>query len=324
MIQPIRLFANFFEDEAIINYRITNFGDNAVVRLTNANTSNQYDAIIADITAKSTALRNSLGQLLTDIAEQKGATYSVDQVMEAFLNQVSYKRGMVRDLYRTNEAAYLAFYPQGMKDYKEANKANVLALMQRYSNAATAHAADFDPAFVALFNGFPSAFTSAQNAQTGEKADVSSGRSVIDTQRQELNVALYRAVHFAAYYVNGDWENFSELFEFSRLFPTGHSAPREKFSGVLLPNSSAVAIHDVFPDGSKFKVRNLGTVELKIATRNMNDPAGLVWKTIKPGKTKTYTKAQLFSHPDDTYVLLLNQDLNDHLPWQMEWWVEEE
>ncbi|MBL0308126.1 MAG: hypothetical protein IPP77_00030 [Bacteroidetes bacterium] len=92
MIQPDHLFGNFFDDKNITDRRARRFAIDALAHLTAANGSNQYDSIIADLTAKIGAIDGSLDQMLIDIAQQKGATYSVDQIMEAFLEEVSYKR----------------------------------------------------------------------------------------------------------------------------------------------------------------------------------------------------------------------------------------
>ncbi|MBL0308127.1 MAG: hypothetical protein IPP77_00035 [Bacteroidetes bacterium] len=229
----------------------------------------------------------------------------------------------MRDVYRTNEGAYLEFYPQELKDYNAANKTTVKGLMVRYAAAATAHAADFDPSFVTLFQNFPTAFVGAQDNQSTEMEDVGTGRAIISSQRQALNISLYQAVHFVAYYVLGNIEAMLGLFRFNLLFAYGHSAPHERYHGDLLPNTTVVVIHDTFPEGTKIKVRNFGTTDLMIGTKTDDDPTGLVWKTLKPGKTKTYTKDTLFSHPDDTYLMVHNPDLNDHLPYQIERWVED-
>lgn len=319
-----KLFNNFFDHRDITHYRIRHFGQDALIRLNKANTSHQYDAVIADLAPKVAALDASLGAILTDIAQQKGTTYTAAQVMDAFINEIRMKHGGIRDMYRDDEKTYLEFYPQGLNDYRLARSKDAVAgLMARFAAAINAHAADFDAAVVTLFTNFPGAFKTAIQAQSSKMVGVSSRRTLLQKQRKELNESLYVAVFTAGAVERGNISKLKALFNFSLLLPHSHSAPKERYQGSIQPDKMVTAIHDTFPEGTRLRFRNLSKNELKIGSSATADaPVEMVWQTLKAGKTKTYKISQLLSHPDDTYILISNPDLNDMGLWQIERWVE--
>ncbi|MBL0310270.1 MAG: hypothetical protein IPP77_11525 [Bacteroidetes bacterium] len=317
------LFLNFFDDKNITSYRLQYFADETLAKLINVNTGGQYDAVIADLTAKIAAMSNFQVQILIDISQQMGKTYTVNEIFEAFMNEVRLQFGVIQEKYRNDEKTFLLFYPQGMKEYNRSrNKTKIHSLMVAFADAILNHAADFPPATVTLFTNFPTAFQTAQNAQSSKMGMVSSNRASLHKTREALNESLLVAVLTAGAVEKGNIIKLKALFDFSLLLPRHHSAAKEKYHGLIHPNKTEVAVHDTFPEGTRIRFSNFSNIELKIGGHASADGTGIVWQTVKANKTKTFRIEQLMTSPSDTYILIFNPDLNDACAWQMLRWVE--
>jgi hypothetical protein len=107
------LFGNLFDDRKIISERLAAFAQDTINRLVAANETNEYTTLIESLRSALTSLRTELGDIATTPSQQKGATLTLNQLMAAFKNTMSEKKGAIADkLGGFTAPAFIEFYPK--------------------------------------------------------------------------------------------------------------------------------------------------------------------------------------------------------------------
>lgn len=123
MISPDKLFGNLFNDPAITPTRLASFGQDALNKLIAANAptggtapSSQKEAvskgdfttIINEVTPSLQALQQQLSGVDISVTQQRGATFTNNQVIAAFQDMMRTQEGVIANaIGGFKSAAYL-------------------------------------------------------------------------------------------------------------------------------------------------------------------------------------------------------------------------
>lgn len=240
MLDPQKLFENFFDDIRITTTRLYDFAIDCINRLTAANgIATKYQGLIDLLTPLAEAVGKELGDVDTGLNIQKGSTLTVDDFIAGFKTTMSAKEGVIADaLGGRNTPAYLEFYPHGITEYRSATKTTMPALVDRLNTAATAHATELGTTLTALLQGFETTYNDARNNQQQQKGNVGDNRSQRTTARADLEIGLVTAVHSIGEMYPGNVQQCMSFFSFNMLNP----ATKKKhvsFDGVLAAAATA-------------------------------------------------------------------------------------
>lgn len=191
-------FKLIFDDPHIADERFRSFTEDHLQKLAANNGGGLYTTIIVNVTNAYTNYFGNLTNKATLLAVQKALTSAADNIISNFKTDTSQMESVVERKYKTTPTIILEFYPLGQSEYTQATKANIETLMTRMKNAFTAHAADFDPADVTLFQNYPTNYINARNAQLLKIGEVGVERVAKEGSRNALEVELQKSLLTAA------------------------------------------------------------------------------------------------------------------------------
>ncbi|MGB4776285.1 MAG: hypothetical protein WBP45_14005 [Daejeonella sp.] len=228
MITAERIFENYFDDEEVTPPRLYNFTGDVLGRLKAANTTNEYDDLVQEITSVRDAFGLEIGQVKSSLSVQKGSTLTVDEFMKGFKTYMSDNEGVIaKAVGGFKGPAFLAFYPQGVNEYTKASKTNMPALLKQVYDAAEMHKAALGTALTTELKAFESDYKLVREAQQQQKGAVGDNRVGRTANRKALELVLLKAIHYIAYLYPGETEKCLSFFDFSLLLPAGRKAKPE-------------------------------------------------------------------------------------------------
>ncbi|TCJ13375.1 hypothetical protein EPD60_13380 [Flaviaesturariibacter flavus] len=217
IINPIKIFGNFYDDTHISNYRLLLHGEACYAAL---------HTVLADVAAGIEAPLNNYRELLGGIvsarAVLKGQTATTDDYTEAFLDtmrQAEDTLGAKR--IRKGDPIYLEFFPQGLDGYNDINRGNAASLMQLAADAATRHAALLGTDLADELRSFPGGWLTVRSGQQGQSGKVDEKAAAIRAARRSLELALCQAIHEVGARFPGDADKCASFFAFDLLYRAG-------------------------------------------------------------------------------------------------------
>lgn len=314
MISTEKLFGNIFSGDQITTVRLAAFCHDSLSRLTAGNQSDRFKSIINQITPALQNLQDELGDVDVSLTVQKGKTLTNNQVMASFKQAMREKEGVVADaIGGFDSTAYLEFYPHGLSEYTTANKTQMPVLVRRVSVAATKYAAQLGTELTATLQGFEQAWQITRKEQQQVKGSVDDSRTTRTDARREVETALIIAIHTVGAMFPGDTQQCSSFFDLNLLEAQTRTQKKEKFTGNITKQTTAVALNRSFSDGTRLKLTsvsdNASLLVFLGATADAQPNGSGV--EIKPAKSR-YLKLSELGDENDTFLIVKNlSDVND-------------
>jgi hypothetical protein len=108
-------------------------------RLKAANANDRYLSLIAATQPLYSAFMHSITAGIGTSADRKSKTVSTDEAVKAIKGYISRKEGVLADRFPRKSAEYQAIYPQGVSQYRVANKASLPVLTERFIGSVREH-----------------------------------------------------------------------------------------------------------------------------------------------------------------------------------------
>ena len=218
MLQPEKIFENFFEDKNITPLRLYDFAMDTIGKLQAANANGQFTTFISGLSTAANTLGTEVGETKSALAVQKGTTMNVNEVIKNFKTYMSENEGVIaKALGGFKSGAYQAFYPQGVSEYSKATKTQLPALLIQVSDAATLYATQLGTSLSNELKAFNSEYNNARNAQLLQKGTVVDNRTERSANRKILEIELLKTIHSIAVLYPANVEKCLSLFNFSLL-----------------------------------------------------------------------------------------------------------
>ena len=192
----LSFFWNIFESSRVGDAKFRMFCEFHLQRLINNNPGGIYDDLITALTAVYMEYYGALEDEATKIAIREGKTVAMNNSRNEIDGFISQQEGLVRSKWGKNSAEYQEFYPQGITGYTKSPLSGYDILIERFKNAVTAHALDFDAAFVTKANTLIGNFLTMRTAQINLMAIVSGTRTVSAQSREGLEKQVMKNFFF--------------------------------------------------------------------------------------------------------------------------------
>ncbi len=219
MLDFSRYFENPFDDVRIIDARLLNFIDDHIERLKARNADGEFDALIAELTARRDALRAD--QVTEDVARSRriGKTSSVDALVVLFKEDVRRHEGTLRGLFEEDSETYLSFFPQGLSEYTAISRPEAPVLFARWRDLTAGLAGLLPPALVTLFKEYATQYATVRQAQQQEQGQVTAADTAALDARTRAELALVKGMHKIGERFPGQAEECAAFFNQSLLLP---------------------------------------------------------------------------------------------------------
>lgn len=218
MIQPEKLFENFFDERVIISIRLAGFASDCLNRITQANGANEYNALIALLTPACQALNDELGDVATALSMQRSKTITVDDLISKFKTRMRELEGAIAyKLGGHDKPAFAEFYPKGKTEYHKVTKTNIAVILERIYDISAEHTAALGPEITTELQGWKAQYEQARNNHQQAKGNVDTNRSQRTTARKQVEEALVKVIHNIGERYPGNVQQCMSFFDFSLL-----------------------------------------------------------------------------------------------------------
>ena len=223
VINPLKIFGNFFNDPNISNYRMLLFGENLYTALKDA---------LADIggplEVPLNTYREQLGGHITARAVLKGRTATVNDYCDAFLDTIRQTEDALGgQKIRKGHPVYLEFFPQGLETYNEIDRGNAYSLMELAAAAASKHNHLLSADLAAELAAFPEGWLRVRGQQQGQSGVADEKAAAVRAARRVLEIALCKAIHEVGARYPGDAKGAGAFFQFNLLYRQGKAKKEE-------------------------------------------------------------------------------------------------
>ena len=313
MLDPERYFDNLFDSPRITTLRLYNCCLNTQNVMTAANKGGEFTEFIGILAPLTSQLGTELGDVASSIAEQKGGTFTNNEVLASFKLIMSSKEGVIRDaLGSKHSAGYLMFYPQGISQYSNATKTTMPVLVQAVYNAAEKYKADLSPSLVQTLQSFVKSWTESRTDQQELKGDVKNNIADKSGLRESMQIALTQVVHGIAYKYPGAVATCLSFFDFAMLYPPAHHKGIVK-KGDVPAGKTVTALNKTLEETTKISIHNPSDNAPVAAwlAADENEPYTGKGVVVQPGKT-TDKHAPELGDLKNTFLRVINlSDVND-------------
>jgi len=314
MFQPIKFFDNIFESTEITDVRITNFSGDCLNRLAAQPVSPGLTNLITLLTPPYNAMQELLSSVDVALGIQKGKTFTLNEFITFFKKTMSAQEGVIANAVGGfSTPAYTEFYPNGVREYTNAIKANLPVLINRINAAATAHSAELGVSLTETLQSFGEGWELVRSQQVRQKGNVDSSRTARSQARVDIETALVTVVHTIGSMFPGDAEACMMFFDFTLLKRSAPKTQKEILTGSVASSGTVVAVNRAFSAEAKTKITNNSAnaslfVYLAPTADAVMDSKG---QEIKAGRSRNFTIDRL-GDVNDTFLLVHNlSSVND-------------
>lgn len=286
MLNLKTLFKNPFDTAEISDDNMRRFSEDHLQRTTANNGGGIYTDIITDTTPLVQNFANAIDAENLKASIQKSDTLMVDKIIEQFKKTVSRREGAVRSAFGEDSQEYSQFFPQGLSEYSQLTKSNVVTLMTRMKDRSVHYAAELGTAIGTEFTELFDRYNDERNTQLLAFGQVEVLRTATATARAALVEQLGLNLLFIAGKNLGHPDRLDDFMDQSII-----RRPSDSEDGTLSGIVQGGAILNIESQGidasTQFTLRNKGVTQLlfalSIATDTMPQAAGL---TVAPGETR--------------------------------------
>lgn len=308
MIEPESFFGNLFTDPKITTTRLANFASDFVNNTTADNKDDKYTPIISLVQTPLNAVLKEQGEVASSLAFQKGKTKTNDDVLNQFIATMRAKEGVIADIFGGKDTAqYLAFYPQGVRQYSKANKTTMPTLTQQAAMAAAAYKTELGSTLASLLQSFPDMWTESRNTQQQQKGDVKDNRTDRSENRILLEIALCDAMHRVGSMYPAQAAKCGSLFSFSMLYPQTKHTHTSYNNALMKPLETDTVFNLKLTDTNDISLHNSDDNATWVAWLAPDETSaypgnGIV---VEPGKTVNVKPSQL-GDINNTFLRIMN------------------
>jgi hypothetical protein len=258
-----------FMSVRITGNRLRGYTEDHIQRLNVNNDDHRYDQMIADTDVLYKDFCDELNAEFSEAHLREGATMNVDHAIAQFREMVRGKRAYIESFFPRDSAVYSTFFPDGLRTYTHATKANIEMVMTHFIGTLADHQAELG---ITILNDFTAAYvdyTGLRKEQLLKKAEVSAIRTRVKEKRRLLALALQQNMFTIAHEFAGDKDRAGDFFDFSLLYYQGnHHDGEEKAAeySVHVPAETTVDSKIPLTGSEKMMLYNAGEVILKAYT----------------------------------------------------------
>lgn len=240
-------FKNHFNTKDVSDDNIKKFSQDHIARIVANNGGGTFTTILTDTTTAYTTYFGSITDEDLAFAIQQSLTKAADNLIASFKKAIQDDEGTIRGKYGLDSPTYQEFFPLGKKEYSGATKANIETLMTRMKDRTAAHAADFDPAFVAKYANFSTNYTTARNLQLQQIGEVTAGKSTTGATRDVIEVQLMKNLFFVGFNFPGNVDRCMDFFDQSiiRRKQSADSDQIGRVTGIIKDSVSGLPVEGV-------------------------------------------------------------------------------
>ena len=281
MLQFESIFKNHFDTKNISDDSFKKFVEDHIQKSIAKNGGGTFTQMITDTTNAYTTYFGNMSNEDIAHAFQQSLTQTNDNILESFKDTVSQKEGYIRSFYNVDSPVYQEFFPHGITEYRQSNKANVETLMLRMRAASTAHVADLGAPFVAIWNTFLTNWTASRNAQLLKIGEVDSTKTMTADTRDALETQLMKNLFFVGFNFPGDVDECMDFFKQDIIRYDVNSATdgkgrilgviREAGTGTVLIDATVEVLNTNVPiaknkaDGFKTQRMDIGNKQVRVS-----------------------------------------------------------
>ena len=307
MLNVNKLFGNFYDKEDISKAHFLAHAKDHLQRLTNSNTTHQYDSIIAFLTPLIAALSLEVVNEDTAINIRKAKTDTLGELSLGFSHTMSELEGVIAHSCggKTSES-FKEFYPNGLTEYSKPSRDNIEIYLGRITKATTKYSSLLNPADATTLLALQTNYDAARASQDKSKSDVANSKSVIINNRYNLEIGMSQSIHEIGRMYPGNVIACNPMFNFNLLYPITHH-PHQVLNGTIIAEGTVVVINKTFTDTFTIEVENNGTnaafwVWLGATSIDGDDSMAI---EVQPGKTVTLKPSDL-GDLKKTFLLIKN------------------
>ncbi len=201
---------------------------------------------------------------------QKGDTLDVDKHIDNFQRLVRRREGAIQSFFGNDSSQYMEFFPQGLTEYNEATKANIVALMTRMKDRSIHYAAELGTAMGTEFTTVLNNYVAQRNEQLLTFGEVEVLRTTTATARAALVAQLGLNLLFIAGKNLGHPDRLDDFMDQSII-----RRPSDNEDGTLDGIVQGGTILNIESAGitstSQFTLRNTGVTDLLFALSSAPD-----------------------------------------------------
>ncbi len=226
MIRLSRYFEISFADPEISDGELRSFGVDHLAKLIAQNSAATYDGIVAATDTALTAFHGTVADESLAAAIRKSRTSATNILMDEIKGKWSRRKGKIRDTFEASSAEYLAFYPQGVSEYRTATMEEMATLLTRYATLAAQNVATLGQPFADEWAAYKAKWAAVRGAQITQKGTTTAAAEQSTTARTALEQQLQINVLTIALQNLGHPERVTAFFQQSLLeAPATPAAP---------------------------------------------------------------------------------------------------
>jgi len=259
MITVEKFFANLFNHPNISRKHLLGFAIDFLARLTKANTSHQYDVMIAYLTPLVTAFETEVGNEDIALNLRKSQTNTVDQSSYNFANTMSNLEGVIAyALGGKSSEGFKEFYPHGLTEYNQPGRQDMPILINRINTITAKYDTQLGSTVVTDLLAIGTGFNAARTAQVSTNAGLAQSKTAISSNGLALQLGMTKGLHEIAAMYPGDTVACNGLVNFSLLYSFTHH-PHDVHDGTLVAEGTVVVENRTMTDTVSIEAANNGT-----------------------------------------------------------------
>lgn len=258
MITVEKFFANLFNHPNISRLHLLGFGIDFLARLIRANTSHQYDVMIAYLTPLIAAFEAEVGKEDVTLNLRKIQTNTVDQSSYNFANTMSNLEGVIAfALGGKTSDGYKEFYPHGLSEYNKPGRNQMIVFINRINQSTTKYATELGSTVATKLLAIGTGFNTSRTAQVSTNAAVAQSKTAMSSNCEALQLGMTRGLHEIAAMYPGDTATCNGLVNFNQLYSFTHHT-HDEHDGTLIEEGTVVVLNRMMTDIVSIEATNNG------------------------------------------------------------------
>jgi hypothetical protein len=283
------------------------FTEIAIQRISLNNPGGIYTPLLTLLVAAYTAYFGDLSDEETKKALKEGSTITMNNALQAFIQWVRTKEGIISGTFGIGSAGYQEFYPHGMMEYTNLTLANALVIMKRYIDVATLRQAELPANFLEDVTNLRDVFEHARTQQNQLISQVETERTEKYGTRLELETVLMKCILFIAYNNVGNINAVDLYFDQSFL----KASKPKVFENVLQKGKTEFLYKHEFDTEDEIKAENTGNTPWLLSLCLTQDEVPATGVTVAPGESIKLTADKFGDVDANIYLIIKNLDA-DH------------
>ncbi|WP_153799400.1 hypothetical protein [Foetidibacter luteolus] len=220
MLQPHKLFGNFFDDPRIADTRLRNFSIDVLAQLSKANGTGDYTRLINQLIPVINEFSSQLAETENALMPRKLAARQIDEIIAGFKSTMNVLRDMINQMPESDAVELMkAFYPRGVEEYAASTTIRIPVLLKRVGKLAAMYRNLLGDNMALKLLHFESAWAEAYDNRLKAKEPFTGLKEGRFPAREQLEKTLLVTMHAIGQKFPGNLLHCMSFFNFSLLFP---------------------------------------------------------------------------------------------------------